>query len=187
MCLGAATSFRPAISHARWDDNFWAARRVAAFTDDLIRAAVDAGQYTDTDATAHLVHVLAARRQKIAARYLTPVNPIVDVTMTPEGHVSFANAAVDAGVASPPSAYRATWFTFDNATRASTPLAENAGPAPPLAPPRGIACADGAFVRVDLSADSADHPAWQVPLQSFFRCDATTWTLVGLERSPPVP
>ena len=33
----------------RDDDAFWAARRVAAFTDDLIRAAVHTGQYSDPD------------------------------------------------------------------------------------------------------------------------------------------
>ena len=31
----------------RDDDAFWAARRVAAFTDDLIRAAVHTGQFSD--------------------------------------------------------------------------------------------------------------------------------------------
>jgi len=33
-----------ALAHARGDDTFWAARRVAAFTDDMIRAIVKAGE-----------------------------------------------------------------------------------------------------------------------------------------------
>ena len=36
-----------AYMELRDDDAFWAARRVAAFTDELIRAAVHTGEYSD--------------------------------------------------------------------------------------------------------------------------------------------
>ena len=62
----------------RDDDAFWAARRVAAFTDELIRAAVHTGQFSDPAAEKYLADVLIKRRDKIAATYLTAVNPIVD-------------------------------------------------------------------------------------------------------------
>ena len=52
----------------RDDDAFWAARRVAAFTDDLIRAAVHTGQFSDPAAEKHLGDVLIKRRDKIAQR-----------------------------------------------------------------------------------------------------------------------
>ena len=59
-----------ALRHARSDDTFWAARRVAAFTDDMIRAVVRTGKYSDPAAEALLADVLIKRRQKIAAAYL---------------------------------------------------------------------------------------------------------------------
>ena len=43
-----------AYMELRADDAFWAARRVMAFTDDLIRAAVHAGQFSDPAAERHL-------------------------------------------------------------------------------------------------------------------------------------
>ena len=49
----------------RDDDAFWAARRVAAFTDDLIRAAVHTGQFSDPAAEKYLADVLIKRRDKI--------------------------------------------------------------------------------------------------------------------------
>ena len=51
-----------AFFRARADDNFWAARRVAAFTDEMIRAAVAAGRYSDPAAAALLTDVLIKRR-----------------------------------------------------------------------------------------------------------------------------
>ena len=59
----------------RDDDAFWAARRVAAFTDDMIRAAVHTGQFSDPAAEKYLADVLIKRRDKIKSIYLTAVNP----------------------------------------------------------------------------------------------------------------
>ncbi len=61
----------------RDDDAFWAARRVAAFTDDLIRAAVHTGQYSDPRRRNTSADVLIKRRDKITSKYLNAVNPIV--------------------------------------------------------------------------------------------------------------
>jgi hypothetical protein len=52
------------------DDTRWAARQVAAFTDDEIRAIVEAGQYTDPQAVDWIVQTLIARRNKIVRTYL---------------------------------------------------------------------------------------------------------------------
>ena len=66
----------------RDDDAFWAARRVAAFTDDLIRAAVRTGEFSDPQAEKYLADVLIERREKIKSIYLTAVNPIVNPVST---------------------------------------------------------------------------------------------------------
>ena len=69
---------RPPTWRLRDDDAFWAARRVAAFTDELIRAAVHTGQFSDPAAEKYLGDVLIQRREKIKSIYLTQVNPIVN-------------------------------------------------------------------------------------------------------------
>ncbi len=82
----------------RDDDAFWAARRVAAFTDDMIRTAVHTGQFSDPAAEKYLADVLIQRREKIKSIYLTAINPIVNPTLDAKG-LTFENAAVTGGVA----------------------------------------------------------------------------------------
>lgn len=58
---------------ARTDrDARWGARIVAAFTDAHIAAAVKLGGYSDPRAEEYVVRVLRERRDKLAARWLTP-------------------------------------------------------------------------------------------------------------------
>ena len=83
----------PAYVEMRADDAFWAARRVMAFSDDLIRAAVHAGEYSDPVAEAHLVAVLIKRRDAIGRAYLPAITPIVDPRLE-GGMLAFDNAAV---------------------------------------------------------------------------------------------
>ncbi len=60
-----------ALLRARTDDDFWAARRVMAFSDELIRAIVKTGHYSDPKAEEHLGTVLIKRRNKIGQAYLS--------------------------------------------------------------------------------------------------------------------
>ena len=70
-----------------------------AFTDDLIRAAVKTGEYSDPAAEKLVGDVLIKRRQKIASVYLTAVNPIVSPKLDANNRLTFENAAMAAGVA----------------------------------------------------------------------------------------
>jgi hypothetical protein len=165
----------------RDDDAFWAARRVAAFTDDMIRAAVHTGQFSDPAAEKYLADVLIQRREKIKSIYLTQVNPIVNPTLDAKG-LTFENAAVTGGVAQGSVAYRASWMSFDNATGATKPIAETKGATTTIAAPPGLP--SSGFVAVDIAADSDTYPTWKTPVRAFFRQDGGGWKLVGLERMP---
>jgi hypothetical protein len=168
----------------RDDDAFWAARRVAAFTDDLIRAAVHTGQYSDPMAEKYLGDVLIKRRDKIKSIYLTAVNPVVAPRLDTNGRLTFENAAFAAGVASGPATYRTSWFRFDNATGETQPLSETQSATTTVEVPRGLPTTSGSFVRVDISVESEGHPTWRRPIQTYFRRDGQGWALVGLERLP---
>src|SRR4029453_11251766 len=102
--------------------NFWAPRRGMAFSDEMIRALVKAGQYSDPEAEKLLADVLIQRRNKIGQVYLTRINPLVNFSLDASGVLSFENAAVKAGVAQPAASTTASWQTFDNNTGATAPL-----------------------------------------------------------------
>lgn len=175
----------PAFRRARPDDTFWAARRVIAFTDEMIRGVVRTGQYSDPAAEQHVADTLIARRDAIGRAWLVDVNPVVAPTLDASGILRFGNAAVAAGVAEPPASYEVTWLRFDNATGAVTPIGTSGGSAGGRAPPPpGLPGAEGAFVRVDIRAVDPPHPSWAVPVHAYFTRRDQGWKLVGFERLP---
>ena len=91
-----------AFRHARPDDGFWAARRVMAFSDAMIRAVVATGEYSDPAAGRYLADVLIKRRNAIGREYLAAINPVTDPALDNAGTLTFRNAALDAGVAAAP-------------------------------------------------------------------------------------
>jgi hypothetical protein len=175
-----------AYMEMRDDDAFWAARRVAAFSEELIRAAVHTGQFSDPAAERYLGDVLIKRQRKIAETYLTAVNPIVDPRLDANGRLTLGNAALDAAVGggSGSAIYRAVWMRFDNATGATSPIGETRSATTSLDAPRNLPVAPESFIQVDLSIDGAGHPSWREPVHAWFRRGADGWTLVGFERLP---
>jgi hypothetical protein len=174
----------PAYIEMRDDDAFWAARRVLAFTDDLIRAAVHTGEFSDPVAEKHLGDVLIKRRDKIASVYLTAVNPIVSLRFDANNRLTFENAAVAAGVAKETVTYRASWALFDNATGQTRPLSETQSTTTAIEAPNGLPTAAGSYIEVNISADNPSYPTWKQPIRTHFRRQADGWKLVGLERLP---
>jgi hypothetical protein len=170
-----------AYMEMRGDDAFWAAQRVAAFTDEMIRAAVHVGQFSNPEAEKYLADVVIQRRETIKRIYLTAVNPIVNPRLDGKG-LTFGNAAIDARVASGPVTYRASWMSFDNATGATKPISETKGDTTTIAAPAGLPSTG--FVAVDIAADASAHPTWKQPVRAYFRRDGGSWKLVGFERLP---
>jgi hypothetical protein len=174
----------PAYIELRDDDAFWAARRVVAFTDDLIRAAVHTGEFSDPAAETYLADTLIKRRDKIASVYLVAVNPIVSPRLDASNRLTFENAAVAAGVAKGAVSYRASWALFDNATGQTRPLSETQSTTTTIEAPSGLPTAAGSFIEVSISADNPAYPTWKQPIRTHFRRQSDGWKLVGLERLP---
>jgi hypothetical protein len=187
----------PAYVRSRPDDTYWAARKLMGISDDLIRAAVKAGQYSDPRAEDFLAGALIERRDKIGRAWLTNVNPIADVALADDGVLSFRNPAVEHGFAAAPSRYIVAWYRFDNATGQSTRLGEStvtstraAAPADALVrvrPDTTLPGGRGAFVRADISAVAPANPSWSAPVQAYFRRTTDGWRLVGFDRMPDAP
>jgi hypothetical protein len=177
----------PAFLRARADDLFWGARRVMAFTDEMIGAAVASASYSDERAARYITETLIARRNLIGRAWLTGINPIVDPSF--DGRLlSFRNAAVDAGVASPPEAYRVTWFSFDNATSETIRLGDTTASEEGMVSPAAVSMMKGLFLRVDVAAVEGAPESWTVPVSIYFRRNGVgdRWHLVGLERASAV-
>jgi hypothetical protein len=171
-----------AYLECRADDEFWAARLVMAFGDELIRAAVHTGGYSDSAAEHHLGSVLIKRRDAVGRTYLTAINPVISPRLDDTGTLTFDNAAVTAGFAAPPRGYRATWSRFDNATGDATPIGQTDSAQTSMRAPQELPAETGAFVQVEISADHADHPSWRDPVRAHFRRLASGWKLVGFQR-----
>jgi hypothetical protein len=172
-----------AFRHAQPDDVFWAARRVMAFSNEMVRALVKTGEYTDPEAERLLGDVLIERRDKIGAAYLAAVTPLVDFSLSDDGRLSFHNAAVNAGIkGARPQGYRLTWARFDNNTGGHEPTGERTiAPEDPAYAPGPLPGAPGAFVciRVDVIGQPAEMRA---PVRACFRRATDGWTLVALQR-----
>jgi hypothetical protein len=165
------------------DDAFWAARRVAAFDDGLIRAIVHEGRYSDPAAEQHLATVLIQRRDKIARAYLPGVNALVNPKLSAAGELTFENAASAAAAAEAPQTYVAVWRQFHNGSGDTRPLGTSRGAQPSLKAPGDLPSAIGDMVQIDVTGEGAGPREWQQPVRLHFRRTADGWTLVGLDRS----
>jgi hypothetical protein len=171
-----------AVLRARDDDTFWAARRVMAFSDEMIRALVKTGQYSDPAAERLLADVLIKRRNKIGQAYMTNINPLVDFSLNASDVLVFENAAVKYGVGKAPASYAASWSAFDNNTAKATPIGETKGSGQSIPAPANLPKASGSFVLAEVSAMDSAYPSWAKPVKVFFRRTGSGWKLVGLER-----
>lgn len=172
----------PAFDNMQPADAFWAARLVARFSDAAIRAIVAKARYGEPNAAAYIAEVLITRRDKVLRTWLTAVNPIVDPVLGADGVLTFRNAAVDAGIASPPAAYALEWKVFDNTSNAGSEPAderqvEEARAAAPAQVLRGRE-----FVSVTIRTGHAEYPRWEEPVTVYFRRTEEGWQTVGIDR-----
>jgi hypothetical protein len=172
-----------AFDNARPDDIFWAARRVMAVSDEMIRAAVDTAEYSDRAASLYLGDVIIASRDKIGLTWLTDLNPLIDFALDAQGTLTFRNFAAETRRGPVAAYYLLSWARFDNHTGVATPIGDEqtvtdmkaAAPAAALT---------GTFVQVQVAAVATGFPEWAKPVRLHFRRAPEGWTLVGLSRIP---
>jgi hypothetical protein len=172
-----------AVLRADDEDTFWAARRVMAFSDELIRALVKTGRYTRQADEEQLGSVLIQRRDKIGQVYLTRLNPLVDFALDGSGVLTFDNAAVRAGVAKQAGSYAVNWSSFDNHSGATTRLGEAQGAGPRLTAPASLPQAGGSYLLAEVRVLGTPYPSWSQPVRVYFRRVNNGWKLVGVERN----
>jgi hypothetical protein len=180
-------SWRPeypniAFDNMRADDAFWAARIVSRFSDAAISAIVSKARYSDPRATDYITATLIERRNKVLKTWLTAANPLVDFALGSDGVLTFANAAVAAGVATPATEYRVRWSRFDNSTGSTNGAVEATTTGMRVTAPQQV-LANAEFVQVDIALAHPEFSAWAVPVTVHFRRSAAGWSLVGVRRA----
>lgn len=105
-------------------DAFWAAKQVAAFTDDEIRAIVETGKLSDPRAAEWIANCLMKRRDKIAQAWFSRVLPL-DRFRLVDGRLAFDDLGASFSNGTPAS-YAVHWSVYDNDHDVST-LLRNAG------------------------------------------------------------
>ena len=101
------------------------------------------------------------------------------------GVLAFENPSVRAQFTPPPAkGYRAQWFRFDNTSHDSQPIGTATTSANErMQGPADLPRADGAYIRVSISAVESPLAAWTRPVEVYFRRAGGRWQLVGIERT----
>ena len=173
----------PAFDNLRPDDAFWAARLVARFSDQAIRAIVAKARYSDPRAADYIAATLIKRRDKVLRAWLTGVNPIVEPALSTDGTLTFENAAVSAAIASPSATYILRWSRFDNATGTASGTTEAVRLGEPRAAAPLSVLSNSEFVSVEIRTEHREYPQWADPVYVHFRRMKDAWQLVGTART----
>jgi hypothetical protein len=155
------------------DDAFWAAKQVAAFTDDEIWAIVKTGEYSDPRATEWIAKCLIQRRDKIAAAWLGRVLPL-DRFRVADGALSFDDLSGLVDVKQ--LGYRIEWATFDNDRNVATKIPDALG--------RSLPRVDSAtqYLAATVGCGNASEGACPNSVTVYLRRTATGFEVVGRER-----
>lgn len=90
----------PAFEKMTLRDAFWGAKIVMGFSDEDLKAIVDAAQMSNPEAEAHLLDILTARRDKIGRYWFDRINPLDRFRLTAPPAEEVASTASGGGVGS---------------------------------------------------------------------------------------
>lgn len=158
------------------DDAFWAAKIVARFSDEAIRAIVHQGDYVDPEAERFLADTIIARRDKVVSHYFTQLNPLDDFRVVGP-NLEFRNLGKEHSLASV-DAYRYQWFVFDNDTSELTALTDGETSQTSLTIPGS----PQPYLMVRLRARSEAAPQWRKAVEVYLRGANGGRSVVGVER-----
>ena len=180
----------PAFDNMTPDDAFWAARLVAKFSDEAIRAVVAKARYSEPGAAEHITATLIKRRDKVLRAWLTGVNPLVERATQRGRHADVRERRgrcghCDGAVRVPARHGRASTTRLARRVERSR---RHCRPERAEILPRRLALRrqrpilDAAFLRVSVRTTHPDYPAWANPVTFTFRRNGTQWETVGLDR-----
>ena len=161
----------PAFENRLPDDEFWAAKKVMAFTDEQIRAVVKSAQYSNPTDEKLLGNYLIGRRDKIGRTYFAKVLAL-DRFRVKENELKFDDLEVTYGFRDSRN-YSVEWSHFDNESEKHTPIRDATG----LQLPKQIN--DGNEEAYFTSRISAEAKTVTV----YLRKETGALKVVGVERS----
>jgi len=162
----------PAFLLTDREDAFWAAKQVAAFSDDEIRALVKTGEYSDPRATDWIAECLIKRRDKIADAAFAKVLPL-DKFRVKDGEIGFDDLAASRGSGTA-RLYEVRWAKYDQQSH-FTPLPNNLGRKVP-------AIGDTEYLAATIGcAGDAEHSCPD-PITVYVRHSGTGLQVAGIDR-----
>ncbi len=166
----------PAFDRMLPDDAFWAAKIIARFSDEAIRAIVHRGIYLNSESERFLADIIIERRDKVVAHYFRQLNPLDDFRVD-GSTLEFRNLGQEHNLAEV-QAYEYEWFVFDNQSSKLTSFGQRDESAEPSlrVPDSG---AD--YLMVCIRTRSEDEPNWGKAVEVYLRRDGGQ-SVVGIER-----
>jgi len=164
----------PAFLMMDSEDAFWAAKQVAAFTDDEIRAIVKTGELSDPRAADWIANCLIERRDKIAAAWFDKVLPL-DRFRVADNTLTFDNLVTKQAAGSS-GRYEVVWASYDNSTGASTKLSASRGKKLPLAD------SSTTYLSATITCGAASEGGCANPVKVYLRRTGASFEVVGVER-----
>lgn len=177
-----------ALDRRTEEDVAWAARILARFSDEHIRALVELGEYPDATVAEELARILIARRDALLERYLTRRSALTAPELT-NSRICLTDLALSSGLrAAGDRAYEATLYGGPGLAPRSIEVRsiealsmEGAATADRVCATLGDMSPSGPddYAVVDVHADRSVTPPARVHLRP---APGGGWTIVGLER-----
>jgi hypothetical protein len=155
-------------------DAFWAAKQVAAFTNDEIRAMVETGKLSDQRAADWITDCLIKRRDKIAQAWFSKVFAL-DRFRVADGRLAFddLSASYETGT---PRSYDVGWSTYDNDHGVLTLLSNASGTKLPLVP------SATEYLAATIRCAANPSESCPDPVTVYLRRSGVGFQVVGIDR-----
>ena len=163
----------PAFQNRLPDDEFWAAKKVMAFTDEQLQAVVKLSQFSDARAAQWITNYLIKRRDRIGEVYFGKVLPLDDFRVEGD-ELKFEDLGVTHGLVSSRSLQTA-WSRFDNDSETHTAITGASGLQLPGAVTGG---SNGAYFAAKIKG--ADESK---TVTAYLRKKPQGFAVVGVERT----